>query len=87
MEALVEREWLQAGYPFTTRHQKGAYALTANGRTKHNAPTFLLFLDCVSQIHYQFPCSFEFTTGFLICLFEHSYASQYGKQLTYEFKI
>lgn len=75
LEALVEREWLQAGYPFPVRHRKSCYS---SGRTKAHAPTFLLFLDCVGQIHQQFPCSFEFRTSFLIMLFEHSYCSQFG---------
>lgn len=39
---------------------------------------FLLFLDCVWQILRQFPCSFEFNEHFLIMLFEHAYASQFG---------
>lgn len=39
---------------------------------------FLLFLDCVWQILRQFPCSFEFNENFLIMLFEHAYASQFG---------
>ncbi|KDR15085.1 Myotubularin-related protein 9 [Zootermopsis nevadensis] len=75
LEALVEREWLQAGYPFPIRHRKSCYG---SGRSKTQAPTFLLFLDCVAQIHQQFPCSFEFSTSFLIMLFEHSYCSQFG---------
>lgn len=78
MEALVEREWLQAGYPFPVRHYKSCYSTSSNGRGKNQAPTFLLFLDCVWQIHQQFPCSFEFSPYFLIMLFEHSYSSQYG---------
>lgn len=76
LQALVEREWLQAGYPFQMRHAKSCYS---NARTKNQQPTFLLFLDCVYQLHYQFPCSFEFTTNMLISLFEHSYFSQFGK--------
>lgn len=72
----MEREWLQAGYPFPIRHRKSCYS---SGRSKTQAPTFLLFLDCVAQIHQQFPCSFEFSTSFLIMLFEHSYCSQFGK--------
>lgn len=76
-EALVEREWLQAGHPFTTRCHRGAFT-TSSIRTKDQSPTFLMFLDCVYQIHYQFPCSFEFNESFLILLFEHAYASQFG---------
>lgn len=77
LEALIEREWLQAGHPFSTRCLHGAYAPN-NIRTKDQSPTFLMFLDCVYQIHQQFPCSFEFNEQFLIMLFEHSYASQFG---------
>ncbi|XP_054724545.1 myotubularin-related protein 9-like [Uloborus diversus] len=76
-EALIEREFLQAGHPFSTRCQCGAYA-SANSRSRDQSPTFLMFLDCVHQIHQQFPCSFEFNEQFLITLFEHSYASQFG---------
>ncbi|KAJ8972291.1 hypothetical protein NQ314_000249 [Rhamnusium bicolor] len=76
LQALVEREWLQAGHPFQTRHSKCSYT---NSKTKGQQPTFLIFLDCVHQLHYQFPCSFEFKTDMLIVLFEHSYFSQFGK--------
>lgn len=75
---MIEREWLQAGHPFPIRHQKSCYS-PSNSRSKNNAPTFLLFLDCLAQIHNQFPCSFEFNHDFLIALFEHSYSSQFGK--------
>lgn len=74
-EALIEREWLQAGHPFQLRCTQSAYS---NNKQKVEAPTFLLFLDCVWQIQRQFPCSFEFNEQFLIMLFEHSYASQFG---------
>ncbi|CAM1324598.1 MTMR9 (predicted) [Pycnogonum litorale] len=47
MEALIEREWIKSGHPFATRCQHGAYS----GSQKLNqAPTFLLFLDCVWQV-------------------------------------
>lgn len=76
-EALIEREWLQAGHPFSTRCMCGAFA-SSNTRTRDQSPTFLMFLDCVYQIHQQFPCSFEFNEQFLITLFEHAYASEFG---------
>lgn len=77
LQALVDREWLQAGYPFQLRHSKSCYS---NLKTKNQQPTFLLFLDCIYQLHHQFPCSFEFTTNMLTLLFEHSYCSQFGKK-------
>ncbi|XP_063903027.1 myotubularin-related protein 9 [Zophobas morio] len=75
LQALVEREWLQAGHPFQLRHSKSCYS---NNRSKSQQPTFLLFIDCIHQLYYQFPCSFEFTTQMLVLLFEHSYFSQFG---------
>ncbi|XP_077147827.1 myotubularin-related protein 9 [Ranitomeya variabilis] len=74
-EALVEKEWLQAGHSFQHRCAQSAYS---NSKQRWEAPTFLLFLDCVWQILRQFPCSFEFNERFLVTLFEHAYASQFG---------
>lgn len=76
-EALIEREWLQGGHPFGLRCQHSAYT-SASSRTRNQAPSFLIFLDCVWQIYQQFPCSFEFNERFLITVFEHSYSSQFG---------
>ncbi|XP_063634102.1 myotubularin-related protein 9 [Cydia splendana] len=73
LQALVEREWLSAGHPFGERHRCGPYSTAPRA-----APTFLLLLDCVRQFLEQFPCSFEYRQSFLITLFEHSYASQFG---------
>ncbi|XP_047493625.1 myotubularin-related protein 9-like [Penaeus chinensis] len=77
LEALIEREWIQGGHPFATRHARSCYTPSTQ-RSKINSPTFLLFLDCVYQIHHQFSCSFEFAENFLVMLFEHSYSSQFG---------
>lgn len=77
IQALIEREWLQGGYPFSTRHKHSCYVMSQN-RSKNCGTTFTLFLDCVYQLHSQFPCSFEFESHFLILLFEHSYYSQFG---------
>ncbi|XP_065296214.1 myotubularin-related protein 9 isoform X2 [Dermacentor albipictus] len=84
-QALVEREWLRAGHPFRLRCQQGAFA-PASMRTKEQSPTFLIFLDCVFQIHQQFACSFEFNEQFLIMLFEHSYCSSFGTFLANSMK-
>ncbi|XP_069053931.1 myotubularin-related protein 9 [Lepisosteus oculatus] len=73
--SLVEREWLQAGHPFQQRCAQSAYS---NSKLRWEAPIFLLFLDCVWQILRQFPCSFQFNEHFLVLLFEHAYASQFG---------
>ncbi|TMS36543.1 hypothetical protein L596_003684 [Steinernema carpocapsae] len=79
-QALIEREWIAAGHPFSLRCAHSAYASgTLTG--PQEGPVFLCFLDCVWQIYQQYPCSFEFTEEFLIFLFEHSYASEFGSFL------
>ena len=77
LQALIDREWLQSGHPFGTRHLQSCYTPAAN-RMKSSGASFVLFLDCVYQLYTQFPCSFEFDSHLLITLFEHSYFSQYG---------
>lgn len=46
-EALIEREWIQAGHPFRHRCAKSAYAIS---KQRHESPVFLLFVDCVWQV-------------------------------------
>lgn len=77
LQALIEREWLQGGFPFHTRHRQSCYT-PSSARLKTSGSAFVLFLDCVFQITCQFPLSFEFTTDYLLLLFEHSYFSQFG---------
>jgi len=74
---LIEREWIQAGHPFASRHRFSCYTPNQT-RNKTSGATFVLFLDCIYQLYTQFPCSFEFSTQLLILLFEHSHFSQYG---------
>lgn len=77
IQALIEREWIQAGFPFATRHKYSCYT-SPQMRQKTSASTFVLFLDSVYQLHCQFPFSFEFNTQMLILLYEHSFFSSYG---------
>ncbi|XP_006196989.2 myotubularin-related protein 9-like isoform X1 [Vicugna pacos] len=74
-QELVEREWIQAGHPFQLRCAHSAFS---HAHPKHEAPTFLLFLDCVWQLGRQFPLSLEFGEGMLLALFDHAYASPFG---------
>lgn len=86
-ESLIEREWLQAGHPFETRHKNGCYntprakvsSSSSSSKSIHHGSgaTFLLFLDCTWQIHNQFPCCFQFSTNFLSSLVDHSYCSDF----------
>lgn len=79
-EALIEREWLQAGHPFATRCKHSAFAPANYGNSdkREFSPVFLLFLDCVWQVMQQFACSFEFNEDFLIMLIDHVYGSEFG---------
>jgi len=74
-EALIEREWIQGGHPFWSRH-------SGSTAEKETGPVFLIFLDAVFQIYTQFPCSFEFTEKILVLLADHSYASAFGTFLS-----
>lgn len=61
---LVEREWLSFGHKFADRLGHGP----GSDETNERCPVFLQWLDCVHQIHKQFPCSFEFSMGYLVRL-------------------
>lgn len=77
LQALIEREWIQAGHQFFSRTRHGPYH-PSNSQSSTHAPTFLLFLDCLYQLHYQFQFSFEYTIQLLIELYNHAYYSNYG---------
>ncbi|XP_058056199.1 myotubularin-related protein 4 [Anopheles bellator] len=71
---LVEREWLNFGHKFADRCGHGP----GSDETNERCPVFLQWLDCVHQIHRQFPCSFEFDMGYLIKLAQHSHSCLFG---------
>uniref|UniRef100_A0A1B0GAE2 Lateral signaling target protein 2 homolog n=1 Tax=Glossina morsitans morsitans TaxID=37546 RepID=A0A1B0GAE2_GLOMM len=71
---LVEREWLSYGHKFADRCGHGPGSDEVNER----CPVFLQWLDLIHQIHKQFPCSFEFSMGFLIKLAQHSHSGLFG---------
>lgn len=62
---LVEREWLSFGHKFADRCGHGPESDENNER----CPVFIQWLDCVHQIHRQYPCSFEFSMAYLVSLF------------------
>lgn len=76
-QALLEREWIQAGHPFSLRCRHSAFA-PASVEKKEFSPVFMLFLDCVWQIMQQFQFSFEYNEDFLISILDHAYASEFG---------
>lgn len=60
-EALIAREWIQAGHPFWSRTTKGPFNDAVASKSETFAPTFILFLDCVWQvINSDFPILFSF---------------------------
>ncbi|KAL0969238.1 hypothetical protein UPYG_G00224340 [Umbra pygmaea] len=73
--SLLEREWVQAGHPFQQRCAHSAYSHT---RLRHEAPVFVLLLDCVWQLGRQFPLAMGFSEPLLLRLAKEVYASDYG---------
>lgn len=71
---LVEKEWLAFGHKFGDRVGHGV----GSDDTNERCPVFLQWIDCVHQIHHQFPCSFEFSKSFLIKLAQHVHSCLFG---------
>lgn len=78
---LVEKEWLSfgkfvpiyiidpwmlimcfLGHKFADRCGHGV----GSDETNERCPVFLQWIDCVHQIHRQFPCAFEFGMAYLV---------------------
>ena len=71
---LIDKEWLSFGHQFAVRtgHASDDYA------HDQRAPIFLQFLDCVFQILRQFPSAFEFSSAYLVALYDEVCACRFG---------
>lgn len=75
---LIEKEWIQLGYPFSKRNAD----IWINGPkdiyVSHEFnPLFILFLDCIHQLVIQFPASFEFKLLLLEEIAFHSFSCRF----------
>ncbi|ETV92253.1 hypothetical protein, variant 1 [Aphanomyces invadans] len=69
---LIDKEWIKAGHKFDDRVGPGKV------ENDDQAPIFIQFLDCVWQLHRQYPTYFEFTGLALLALAFHSTSGRFG---------
>lgn len=71
---LIEKEWLSFGHQFGLRN--GFYTKELSQDEK--SPIFFQWLDCVSQLLFQYPSLFQFNIQLLVFLAYHLNSAKYG---------
>lgn len=72
-QVLIEKEWCSFGHKFRDRTGHGI-----GNSSSEISPVFLQWIDCVWQIHTQFPCAFEFNERYLMLILDHLYSCRFG---------
>jgi len=73
-QVLIEKDWVSYGHMFRSRSGWKGTSFEEDRR----APIFIQFLDCVHQLHYQFPAEFEFNLRFLTDIAYYSRTGFFG---------
>jgi small GTP-binding protein len=78
-QVLVEKEWLRVGHEFLRFAAKPSSKSTYTN--DEISPLFLMFVDGVWQLLYNYPRHFEFSESLLLFLLDSIYSGEYGTWL------